>query len=227
MWRRSPGPDGLPSRGLWARRTGARTGGGSSQAQAEGAARPRSRPLPGLGRKRGARRGGAAAPSKAQGSRPPAAPVGAGVDLRRPLRPPGKDGPWSVSAPYPRVMGLRPEPTRVRPAVRLSLAHTKPPPAAQATAPTLAATRVCHLQDSKPPTPASRQALTSRMGPCFSSRTIRTPPLPAIFLGGHLQRFRGDFLSVGTKLVTPLTKNTRENHKQSIQRGATIIEKST
>lgn len=57
--------------------------------------------------------------------------------------------------------------------------------------------------------PASRQALTSRMGPCFSSRTIRAPPLPAIFLGGHLQRFRGDFLPAVTKLVTPLTKNTR------------------
>lgn len=86
-------------------------------------------------------------------------------------------------------------------------------------------TLLLHLQEPKLPTPASRQAVTSRMGPCFSSRTIRAPPLPAIFLGGHLQRFRGDFLSAGTQLVTPLTKNTRENRKLEIRRGATTTEK--
>lgn len=32
----------------------------------------------------------------------------------------------------------------------------------------------------------------------------RAPPLTAIFLGGHLQRFRGDFLPAGTNLATPL-----------------------
>lgn len=68
--------------------------------------------------------------------------------------------------------------------------HPPPTPSRSGHSSEVVGSRVCHLQDPKSPTPASRQAVTSRIGPCFSSRTITTPPLPAIFLGGHhLQRF--------------------------------------
>lgn len=142
-WPRPLGPGAPPWRGLWARRAGARAGGGSSQAQAEGAARPRSRPPPGLGRKRGLGRGGAAAPGEAQGSWLTAAPVVAGADLRRPLRLPGKDGPWSVSAPNPRVSVCR----CAFHLHTLSALHPHRPQLCSWPLP-----RVCHLQDPEPPT---------------------------------------------------------------------------
>nr|XP_060496946.1 uncharacterized protein LOC132684318 [Panthera onca] len=148
------GPGAPRCSGLWARRAGARAGGGSSQAQAEGAARPRSRPPPGLGRKRGLRRGGAAAPGEAQGSRPAAAPVVAehisggcyACQARMAL----------VSfSPVPARGWDRPEPTRVRLSLRLSLPYIKPPPPAQApalrlVAPASATSRTQSRQSSLP-----------------------------------------------------------------------------
>lgn len=195
----------------------------------EGLARPRSRPPPGLRRKRGLWRGGAAAPR--QGPRLPA-PCGARPCWNRPLAAgaPAKQR-WRLVSFSPVAWRVhagsvaRPEPTRVRLAVHLLVAHTAPSTLAGPSSET-SLSGVCHLQDPETPTPASRQALTSRMGPCFSSRTIRAPPLPAIFLGGHLQRFRGDFLSAGTKLVTPLITNTRENQKLKTWQGITTSEKT-
>lgn len=127
-------------------------------------------------------------PAEAPGSRPPAAPVSAGADHRQPLRPPSKDCPGQFQPHTRGVAVARPEPTRVCPVVHLSVANSERPP--RLAAPASATSRTQRRQ----PAPASQQAVTSRMGPCFSSRTIRAPPLPAIFLGGHLQRLRGDFL---------------------------------
>lgn len=199
--------------------------GSSPLARPVGAARRGAggrRQLPGAGGRRGSATVTAAAGSRAEAR----AREGRGCRARRGpglLAHSGAGRCWSRSqaAAAPARQGwplvsFSPEPTRVRLSVRLSLAHTERPPPAQAPALQLAAPARLPPPGPRAANPASRQALTSRMGPCFSSRTIRAPPLLAIFLRGHLQRFRGDFLPAFTKLVTPLTKNTRGNHKLNI-----------
>ncbi|XP_046514729.1 collagen alpha-2(I) chain-like [Equus quagga] len=210
----SPRPVGAARRGAGGRRlpgAGGRRGTASVTAAA------------GLRRKPGLRRGGAAAPGEAQGSGPrrarrcsSGAPAAAAPARHR----------WplvSFSA-LPARGGARPCP-RVSVRLRVCHLHTRSPSGRAGPGSGVGGSRVCHLQDPEPPTPASRRAGTSRMGPCFPSRTTRAPPLPAIFLGGHLQRFRGDFLPAGTKPVTPLTEDTRGTDKLSEWRGTTTTEK--
>nr|XP_011732442.1 uncharacterized protein LOC105477593 [Macaca nemestrina] len=126
------GPVAPGSRGLWARRTRARAGGGSSQA--EGAAGPRSPLPPGLGRKRGLRGEGLPRPAKAQGSRPRAAAVRAAAVPGQPLPSPGRDEPCSGSAPTPRAAG-RGRSSRRSARLYVFHSHTRSPlPGAQAPA---------------------------------------------------------------------------------------------
>lgn len=211
----APGPGSSPlARPVGAARRGA---GGRRQLPGAGGRRGSATVTAAAGsrRKLGLGMGGAAAPGEAQGSWLTAAPVVAGADLRRPLSLPGKDGPWSVSAPNPREVGRGRSP---RVSVCRCAFHLHTLSALHPHRPQLCGWPLPRLPPPGPraANPASRQALTSRMGPCFSSRTIRAPPLLAIFPRGHLQRLRGDFLPAFTKLVTPLTKNTRGNHKLNI-----------
>lgn len=74
--------------------------------------------------------------------------------------------------------GWRPVPARARPAVFSFTCTHRAPPAAHATARAVGS-RVCHLQDPKPPTPSLPTGRDFRIGPCFSSGTITTPPPPS------------------------------------------------
>lgn len=144
--RSSAGPGCSPLPRPVSGHAGVRAGGSSSQAQAEGLARPRSRPPPGLRRKRGLWRGGAAAPRQGPGLPAPCRAPGS-------WRLPSRDGPPLVNFSPVHARGVvRPEPMRVQLAVHLLVAHTEPPPGSQAPAPKLA-------------TPASTTSRTQRRQP--------------------------------------------------------------
>lgn len=135
---RSPGPRCSPLPRPVGGRAEARAGSGSSRAPGKAW----------RGHDHGRRRvsGGSAGtggeglprPAKAQGSRPPAAPVGAGADHWQPVRLPSSDGALVSFSPVHAGSVARPEPTRVRLAVHLLVAHTEPPPGSQAPVPRLA-----------------------------------------------------------------------------------------
>lgn len=186
---------------------GSRARGGPGDATRGGAGgRRRRQQLPGAGGRRGAATVRAAAGSAAEARAPgggAAAPRGGpGSDPQR--RGPGREptrgsrragraraapGPFQ---PRTRARWERPEPTRVRPAARLSFAPTEPPPPRGAQA----QLRGGPFPRLPPPGPGDAspslraRAGTSRMGPCFSAGQSGLLPSRALFPGGHLRRPR-------------------------------------
>ncbi|XP_074260527.1 uncharacterized protein LOC141585371 [Saimiri boliviensis] len=187
-----PGAPALPAPAACGR-------GAPGRGRAAAAPRRKARRGHGHGPRRGS--GGSAGSAGRRGCRAPPRPRDPGRERAAPVRAERSRAGVSPAQgqPQPRAAGRGRSPRR---SARLCVFPGRAPSPCLALRPRRRGRQLRRLPPPGPSaaSPGSRRAATSRMGPCFSSRTIGAPPLPAIFLGGHLQRLRGDFLPAGTKL---------------------------